>query len=467
MHNSYNRAKDYIEKCGQNLSDSKSKTSEFWKGIFDQRSNIPSFYQMQFFRLPQYTLGLGTHEEVSEEEELKRFNQFITIILEYIDESYLLDFDEEVFGGAKLFNYKGKYYSTSFVMNTGTSYTIKKHIDKHLTTSKIKALEIGPGWGGVAHQLIQKNNISSYVLCDLPNNLMLSAFYLQIMYPEMNHIFISSEIKELKENTIYYTLPDFLSCIKDDLHLVINSFSLQEMEKSSAQSYITWISEHLTQNGIFISINSHGKAGIQNPNEYGFHQFTLASFKTFRKTPGGLYNTIPYELVLKKNNTKNQIDKDHPHFNVLCKLIQLGFDDKLSDYRTDVINNKIITEGHFLNTIDAFFKEKNYSKKEKLLKDNTDPEGHIITNTLLLMLYFINNENKKCLEIAKDFRLDQEQEYYKTFIAVILFYVKAIDERQFQERILINSPALAEFIFKEVKKNNQTGLKNFISNKIN
>ena len=467
MSYAYFKAKKYIEKWAKQKSDDKSKTSNFWQDIFDKRSNFPLLHEMYSFRSPLYSFGLGTGGDLSEDEERSRFNRFVQMVLEYIDENYLLSFDEEVFGGAKLHEYKGRYYSTSFLMNTGTSYVVNKHIAEHCSEQKLKILEIGPGWGGVAYQLMQKNDISNYVLCDLPNNLFLSSFYLQLLCPEMHHEFIEDQPVELMPNTIYYVLPDFIENVQDQLDLVINSFSLQEMDKASAQSYVTWASKQIKDDGIFISINAHGKSGIQIPEEYGFDQFDIKDFNVFRKTPAGIYNSIPYELVLGKKVSVGNEKSEYDNLYVLCRLMQLGFDSSISSYRECVVHNKINVDSKFLKDVSEFFIETEFSKKEAILKRDTALLDNEIAVSLLFLLYFSVGRLDDCLSLHKDVNLKGEQEFVKTFLAMILFHLGKWDSEKFEKFIECNSPSLKQSIIEEINAGKPNYLREVLSVRLN
>jgi hypothetical protein len=108
---------------------------------------------------------------------------------------------------------------------------------------------------------------------------------------------------------------------------VVNSFSLQEMDLETVQAYLAWIGQALKENGVFISFNSHGKAGVAAPSDYPLEHFHLDHLGMFRAFPSGLMNTIPYEMVLSPR--KERASPDPELLNVICCLLQFGLGDDL------------------------------------------------------------------------------------------------------------------------------------------
>jgi hypothetical protein len=76
-----------------------------------------------------------------------------------------------------------------------------------------------------------------------------------------------------------------------------------------------------------VSFNSHKKAGIQHPADYLRNGLRLIGMEPFRSLPPGFFNTIPYELVFRKENSRSaHIKNVYDGVNAAGELMQLGLD---------------------------------------------------------------------------------------------------------------------------------------------
>jgi len=104
-----------------------------------------------------------------------------------------------------------------------------------------KVLEIGGGFGGLAYYLLKENPDVKVLLCDLPENAALQAFYLKSMFPE-------KKVMLYGEASIYDDF-DILICPNyaieelghNSIHLTFNSYSLAEMSRESVDHYVKLI----------------------------------------------------------------------------------------------------------------------------------------------------------------------------------------------------------------------------------
>jgi len=103
-------------------------------------------------------------------------------------------------------------------------------------------LELGGGFGGLAHFLVRDNENLTYIDVDLPENMALTAFYLLSAFPDKK-IALFGEIDLATADLSEFDaiiLPNFsVQDIKDDsIDLVFNSYSLAEMPIHTATNYI-------------------------------------------------------------------------------------------------------------------------------------------------------------------------------------------------------------------------------------
>jgi hypothetical protein len=197
----------------------------------------------------------------------------------------------------------------------------------------LRILEIGAGWGACAYQLHHALDVQNYTIVDLPHNLHISSVYLSTVLPERRLELldvIGPAVTEMPAGSITECLPGTTSRINGKFDLVLNTFSLQEMDLDTVQAYVEWIGRCLSDDGIFVSLNSHGKAGVRLPSDYGWSKFHIHHWGTFRTTPSGLLNTIPYEVVVGRRRSDSPVYAEEIQ-NALGCLMQLGLDRNLEE----------------------------------------------------------------------------------------------------------------------------------------
>ena len=146
------------------------------------------------------------------------------------------------------------------VVNTLYRYGVISPVAKASEQRKL-VLEIGGGYGGLAHHLLNICRNATYIIVDLPETLLFSASYLSLLNPQkMIYIYEGRDFPEfMRSGAImsydFVLLPNYkldsLAHLRFDL--VINVASLQEMRTSQAEEYLNFIRE--TCRGIFYSWN--------------------------------------------------------------------------------------------------------------------------------------------------------------------------------------------------------------------
>ena len=106
-------------------------------------------------------------------------------------------------------------------------------------------IEIGGGWGGFAYQFKTLFPETTYVIIDLPQAFLFSAVYLKTLFPASNS-FIHGEQPAIywRDNPKAYDfifLPHYLieNLKLNDIFLVINMVSFQEMTSAQVESYVS------------------------------------------------------------------------------------------------------------------------------------------------------------------------------------------------------------------------------------
>ncbi len=119
-------------------------------------------------------------------------------------------------------------------------------------------LEIGGGYGGMAHHLVETLGNTTYVIVDLPETLVFSASYLALHNPGKKiYLYAKDTFADVIAGVDSYDfilVPNYvlkqLSHLRFDL--AINIASLQEMRRAQAEEYLDFIKERVS---VFYSDN--------------------------------------------------------------------------------------------------------------------------------------------------------------------------------------------------------------------
>ena len=331
----YGRSRAYVESLAARQRE--GDVSEFWAEHFSARVNFPSFNEMQLLRRGGFTYGVGEvrpgADEAAERDWAAATWHVVQSSTPVVD---LAEWPESSVGAPYVFDLDGHLRSGSAVINALTSQRVVEWCRRLGLDRPLRVLEIGPGYGQGAVQLIERLPIASYAICDLPENLFLSSYYLQTAQSKLPVSFVA-EGESASEGIVFATPPD-LERLQGPFDLVVNAYSLQEMNLESVQAYYAFIAEHLDEDGLFYSLNAHGKAGVATPSDYAVELFDVCSFGPLRRYPFFVFATEPYELVLRRSTDRSFWK---PGFDTLARLLQLGFQEELSDLCLALVDDTV------------------------------------------------------------------------------------------------------------------------------
>jgi hypothetical protein len=116
-------------------------------------------------------------------------------------------------------------------------------------------LEIGGGYGGLAHHLSRMIAPRTYVIVDLPEVLLFSGAYLSLLNPGKHVAIYDANHPELALDGDFVLLPNYrLPLLKSRrFDLVLNVASMQEMRTDQVEDYLAFIAE--TCRGVFYCHN--------------------------------------------------------------------------------------------------------------------------------------------------------------------------------------------------------------------
>ncbi len=273
--------------------------SELWRRLLSDREGFPSFNQMTLFR--RMDLGFSFlaryDEEVAYQQFLREYQRSLSIMT--LEE--LKDMEESHVGAPRVYEREGLLSSHAGLRYAFTAKRVGHWIEQLRLVPEV-VMEIGPGYGGVADLLTRKIKPRTYILCDLPHNLYLSAFFLAANHPRHKLVFVDQEPREIpREDSFVFCTPSGLELVDCAYDLVINTYSLQEMTKDEIHRYMRLVSQRLSPEGFFYFVNNIGEIGAFRPSDYPFDLFSIQQWRPMiPQEPKLLHKKQHIEAVLTK-----------------------------------------------------------------------------------------------------------------------------------------------------------------------
>jgi hypothetical protein len=381
------------------------KTSEFWADVLAERPNYPGLNEIMAFRREGFAYGIGDDRQGSLDRERNYSGRMHHIFRRMVGSEFVVGIPESTFGAPLVFEHDGVCRSASFWINAATSYRVKEFLDRYGKSGSVRVLEVGSGWGACVYQLHHLLNIRNYTIVDLPENLYISAIHLRTVMPQRPLEFIENvgqQICEIPPNVICACLPGAIDRIRTEYDLVLNSFSLQEMALDSVAAYIDWIQSALSEDGIFISVNSHAKAGVRKPSDYRYEKFHIHHWGVFRPSPSGFFNTIPYEVVLGRRRPDSP---DYPaeFQDGLGWLMQTGLDQDLRPLSAALVGGSLSAEQQTLLTeYNHFFAAKSDIDRLRILEKVRAIDASPIWPFVASLLALMRGDLEACRKFMED-----------------------------------------------------------------
>ncbi len=183
-------------------------------------------------------------------------------LLEYINEDYI--------GGAICIKYKGRRITRNIIKYVHALETITCNIKPSYFNNAV-ICEIGGGYGGLMKLIKFRFPLSTVILLDVPQTLVLANFYLASSFPEAkvgtieNFIFEDGDIskdKLLKFDIVLLPWWYIEKIERDAINIYTNISSFQEMTKGFIDYYINHIERTLSGYLYF-------RNRLQAPDHYG------------------------------------------------------------------------------------------------------------------------------------------------------------------------------------------------------
>jgi len=378
LKNIYDRCAEYVRYLNENgWLAQREAVSKFWAEILQERRNYPGFDDMLVMRRgATYPLAdRGAAAASNPHSEWQHARAAYAVVTQSVPDTYFQGLNESAIGCPLSVDFKGQRFSAGAITNALTSYRILEWCTSTgLVNRPLRVLEIGAGYGQVAYQLFQQLKIASYTVCDLPENLFLSAFYLQGNFPDKKAVFVKeSDLLGDKSAELVFLVPPFLNRLPGPFDVVINSYSFQEMNLQSIEEYFAFVEATLATDGLFYSLNAHRKAGAAWPSDYPFEKFRLISLLPVRKYPFQVFATNPYEVVMTKLSgalpSSEARARSKRDFDALGGAMQLGLHDDLLELCRKFSRQQLDTsEGAWLDALCDFLHSSDRARKRELVK---------------------------------------------------------------------------------------------------
>ena len=181
-------------------------------------------------------------------------------------------------------------------------------------------VEIGPGYGEQAYFILKDFKKSNYLCLDIPEVLALSSFYLMNSFPKKKFLLYGEKPfpKNLKKYDILFFPQEFISSIKaNSTDIVINKYSLGEMNKKTVKKYILNIEKianyffHINQDYHYRELSKRKKNILASEYRLNKNKFSLLVryldishfiFDKFSNYNMDLFFHIYKKIKFKKNN---------------------------------------------------------------------------------------------------------------------------------------------------------------------
>ncbi|HEY9090057.1 putative sugar O-methyltransferase [Parasphingorhabdus sp.] len=334
----YLNAKDVIKQTVDALPENEvSGVSEMWEAFFANRTRQEEFDGILNMLNGRYDSTSGVALKIKDEDK-EIYSRLYSAVFEGTKIP-----DCSMFGNPDVLKVGEIYSYASYLQNYSRNRDLIPFC-KERFRRPIHVLEIGAGYGGMAEQLISAGIVDSYTIIDLPNNLVLSSTYLKAVFESSYEFNICGPL--LHSKALNFIVPQQLQDLAEKkFDLVLNCDSLGEMPASVASTYISFISEALSEDGIFYSKNGHRRSvgTTEKVTDYGYDRFDLLKIEP-TQVPSLVFDHHSHVLYLKKKSANGSVSVSGTLFDTISELFRSGIHYEISSILKGVANNDLNAE---------------------------------------------------------------------------------------------------------------------------
>lgn len=240
--------------------------SKYWSDFCSYFDYMLGLSEEHFAKLRLHTYHLtGDYYQIYYFGDSEQFKREINLgaLVAGVPDKYILNEPE---GGIGHRDADGRFISSDIARFQRAVTSMYRHrllAEVEAVAAKRRAfvLEIGAGYGGMAHHLSRIVGNTTYIMVDLPETLIYSASYLTLLNPDKKiYLYDREDAASLfqsgaLEDYDFILLPNYRLDLLEDLRfdMVVNLASLQEMRTAQAIAYLDFIRRSCR--GVFYSWN--------------------------------------------------------------------------------------------------------------------------------------------------------------------------------------------------------------------
>jgi putative sugar O-methyltransferase len=165
------------------------------------------------------------------------------------------------------FEFEGNWVSFDLLLSLDNLYSISE-ADSRILTDPVAVVDLGAGWGRLGYVLKRVNPKCAYIICDLPESLLVSSSYLprimphEIFYPYLENRGCKVFTREMlrREGGVRFLGAQDLDRFEDkSIDFFINIASFQEITLAQVDEYFEIIDRKLS--GTFYTLQRWGELG--------------------------------------------------------------------------------------------------------------------------------------------------------------------------------------------------------------
>ena len=247
------------------------------------------------------------YDENEIEEILKRFKELKEIAGDQLGD---IEFNSLVGNPRRLEHQsENKKYFLNFddLYHVYGAWQIHRVMDFFKDSKKIKnILEIGAGYGNLAHKLKSIYKDCRYIIIDLPEVLLIQHYYLSQNNPDYKifNLLSSPDTHDIDNiNADIILIPFSLySKLKFQFDMVINNRSFGEMPLEILNNYLNWIQKNISKDGFLYTVNRYVFTKSKDKNKirnYPFDEY----WKPIISQPQWLQTHL-HEFLLRRTEDK-------------------------------------------------------------------------------------------------------------------------------------------------------------------
>ena len=239
--------------------------SDHWKLYYKNKLDNFDISKIENFRQNSLSDGLDNSRLITIDLLERKINNFKDTLKKFglsFENVYHLFINENIGNNSCYINFKGRYVDMVQLNHVILYLLLKKYCFVNQNYKNI--LEVGAGFGNLARIIIE-NYKCKYFIIDLPESLILQAYFLKKFFPEKKICFpedvdgLLLKDEHVQKYDIFLLPPSIKILTNLNLDCAINSGSFMEMKKRDIREYFHLIEKNLRKGGFFFNNNRYFK----------------------------------------------------------------------------------------------------------------------------------------------------------------------------------------------------------------